>query len=214
MSARPGKPQEGDKSHSTSSEGLTDSKDSDANILWDIIYVVNSVLNLDLFYDAQDRSKDIDWRIISYLTFDLGKIGLMVWSCYVVFVLIFDYIMSSGNIITGGSRILSFGVLAPAALLLAVASISRTFQRISVTMTDGKIGITDHPRDARLILISLLALLGAVGMRGSIYVAADQILGANPFQPTLVGFILLDIGYISLLLIGIGGLTSVYFRRV
>lgn len=171
---------------------------------------VDSLLNLDLLREAKDELEIIDWYRLAFTSFYIGLIGLMLWIVYVIFVLALSYVLSSGGVIEGGGRVMNVGPLAPAAIFLVILMTSKYFKRLRSGVWGDDTNSEAWSGGYRLLLISLSALIMAVALRGAIYQAASTVLGNNPYSAMLIGFVLLDLGYVSMILIGIGGLVA-YF---
>lgn len=177
-----------------------------------IFRVADSLLNLDLLRDAKDEIKNVNWYILSSTAFYLGVIGFMLWILYVTLVFLMDYIISSQNLLAVGGRAFSAGTLAPAAILVVVFTVSVLFNRLDERVWSNDFGPPNQSWNLRLFVVSISALLGAVVMRGGIYLTATELLGGNVFQALLIGVMLVDLGYLSMLLIGFGGLGAFIFQ--
>lgn len=178
----------------------------------DVLFrVVDSLFNLDLLRDARDEIEIINWQRLSYTTFYLGLIGLMLWVVYLVFISSMNYILTPDGLVTTGNRIIHVGPLAPAAIFITFIMISRSFERIRTEVWSEEPDDATQTRRVRIFLISVCALVVAGAMRGATYEAAVITLGDDPYRAELIGLMLVDVGYISVLLIGIGGLGASYF---
>lgn len=176
-----------------------------------ILRVANSILNLDLLRSAAESNEDISWRTLSFSSLYIGVIGLMLWITYVVVVVSADYVVSSGGLLTIGSRALSIGPLTPVAVFLGLSAVSWFFGKLESQVWSNEVESRSSGRDWKLLGVSVVALLAAFVMRGGIYHAASVILGSDVYQLPLVGIMLADVGYLSLLLVGIGSFGGLYF---
>lgn len=178
----------------------------------DVLFlVVDSLFNLELLRDARDKIEIVNWQQLSYTTFYLGLIGLMLWVVYLVFISSMNYVLSPDGLVTTGNRIVHVGPLAPAAIFITFIMISRSFEKIRTEVWSEQPGDATQARRVRIFLISVCALLVAGAMRGATYEAAVITLGDEPYRAELIGLMLVDVGYLSILLIGIGGLGASYF---
>lgn len=194
-----------------SEEARTDTNGSGAGTPQAILRAANSVLNLDLLRPADEMREDISWLSLSYASFYLGVIGLLLWIAYIFLILGVEYIISSQGLFAIGGRVISIGPLAPVGAFLALFGIRRMWVRLQERVAGDNSDPKTDTSQWWLFLLGLAALGAAAIMRGALYHGSRAVLGDNPFRVELIGLMLADLGYVSLLLIGFGAMGAFYF---
>lgn len=194
-SERP-KPADGDESNEHT---------GDESILQPIERVLYEVWNWGLIEDANEDIKKTDWFHVAVTTFNLGIIGLIVWSVYMVIAFVVTYLISSTGLVSAITRISTIGPFAPVILFVFAVASRRAVQRLQQASQSPK---KANLRNLPLFLISFIALLAAASARFVTFQTTVRLYGTTLSQANVVSVMIVDGLYISLLLIGLGGLAS------
>ncbi len=177
----------------------------DESILQPIERVLYEVWNWGLIKDAKEDIKKTDWFHVAVTTFNLGIIGLIVWSVYMVIAFVVTYLISSTGLVSAITRISTIGPFAPVILFVFAVASRRAVQRLQQASQSPK---KANLRNLPLFLISFIALLAAASARFVTFQTTVRLYGTTLSQANVVSVMIVDGLYISLLLIGLGGLAS------
>jgi len=167
--------------------------------------VLYEIGNWSLIKDAQKDIKETDWFHVAVTTFNLGIIGLILWSVYMVIAFIITYLISSTGLVSAATRISTIGPFAPVILFIFAVASRRAVQRLQQASESPE---KANPSNLPLFFITFIALLAAASARFVTFQTTVQLYGTTLSQANVVSIMIVDGLYISLLLIGIGGLAS------
>lgn len=170
----------------------------------------HSIWNIELLDDARKSFSEADWFVVSRTTFYLGIVVLSGWSLFWGFVLLLNFILSSPDAFEGLYRAFQVSPFIPVLLFLFAVISSWAAKRLHereprIRSPKNRAGVM------QVFVISLVALVVAGTMRWVIYQIAIGEYGFTLTIGELTILILLDGGYLSLLLIGLGGIGSISF---
>jgi len=185
-----------------------DNATEDADSLLNAAY---SFLNIDLLESAIKDLQKIDTYVMSVTAFHIGVVTLATWSLIMFLSYFIGQIFSSQNLLGILSTAIQLGPVVPVSLFI-FAYVSRwSFHRLEKTSPpDSKWSI--FARRAGLGAASIMSLVTAGVGRWAMIQAVDQVFGSSVNATQVVAVILVDIGYLSLLLIGLGGIASLIYE--
>jgi len=193
------------KSSEETGGGEASNNTSGNNSLQPIKRVLYEIWNWGLIKDAQKDIKETDWFHVAVTTYNLGIIGLIIWSVYMVVAFVITYLISSTGLVSAVTRLSTIGPLAPVIIFVFAVASRRAVQRLQQASESPQ---KANPSNLPLFIITIIALLAAASARFVTFQTTVQLYGTNLSQSNVISIMIVDGLYISLLLIGIGGLAS------
>lgn len=185
-----------------------DNATTDADSLFDAAY---SFLNIGLLETAVNDLKKIDTYVVSVTAFHIGVVTLATWSLIMFLSYSAGQIFSSQDLLGILGTTVQLGPAIPFFLFIFAYVSSWSFNRLEETSPpDSKWSI--FARRAGLGAASVMSLVTAGVGRWAMIQAVDQNFGNSVNATQLFAIILMDIGYLSLLLIGLGGIASLIYE--
>lgn len=189
-------------------EDAESKKGNEGRIKYAVTRVINAIFNLDLLAEANEGLSKGDLYTISLTTFSVGGFGLTIWSMLVTVGFGLQYLLSSQNVLDGINRFLQIGPLVPVALFIFAIASNWSIERLQRSISEGNSSRENRTKRVSVFLASLVAFVSAFAFRWSIFNAALETFGRKLSTAEVIALVFLDGVYISLLLIGIGGLAS------
>lgn len=178
-----------------------------------VLDAIKEITNIDLLDDAVSEIKMVDWLRLSLTTFYIGVLGLICWSLY--FGLIFGarFIVSSNGVITGFSRAVSVGPYSIIALWV-FAGLARWTARGIDSTHQSESTVMSKIDAVKISGVSVISLFGALITRSILFTAETRMFSPPLTELETVSILIVDGSWVSLLLIGIGGVVSVLLAPI
>jgi len=174
---------------------------------------IKQITNIDLLDDAISEIKMVDWPRLSLTTFYIGVLGLICWSLYFALIFSAQFVISSNGVITGFSRAVSVGPTSIIALWVFAGLARWTAQGIDSTHQDGPTAMSKID-GVKISGVSVISLFGALITRSLLFTTEARMFTPPLTELEVISILVVDGSWISLLLIGIGGLASVLLTPV
>lgn len=187
----------------------TDENPSSSSPFERLIEAALAYFPLHLFPLSIGELKNQNWFNISVSMYYIGIFGLIIWSFLVLFTLMLDHVLQAQGLIEGGKRAFNIGPLVPIGLYVFAGLSKWSIQAHSTAHSDTI--ERDFADRLKIVSISSLAIPIALFFRQTF--ALFTILELDSTTLSIydtISLILLDISWISLLLIGIGGIGSLF----
>lgn len=185
-----------------------DNATADADSLLDAAY---SFLNIGLLESAVKDLQKIDTYVMSVTAFHIGVVTLAIWSLIMFLSYFIGQISSSQGLLGILSTAVQLGPVLPFFLFVFAYISSWSFNRLEENSPpDSKWSI--FARRVGLGAASVMSLVTAGVGRWAMIQAVDQVFGNSVNVTQVVAIILIEIGYLALLLIGLGGIASLIYE--
>lgn len=175
-----------------------------------LITLARSVWNLDLLVDARGNLEGVDWFSVSITTFYLGFIGMSVWSLLIILALLVDYLASAPSLLTGARRVVQIGPMVPVLFFVFGIAASRAVGRLQTARERDQ--QTGPGKLLSILLISSIALTAAGTFRWATYTVTSVAFGRSLAWQEVGALMIFDGAYISLVLVGVGGVGMLVFE--
>lgn len=172
-----------------------------------VLQAGSAILNIDLFTDAVEDIGRVDWFRLSLTTFYLGVFGLICWCFYFALAFALQSVLSDNGLWSSFTKAVSHTSMSVIALWI-FAGLSRwVAQGIETAHQDENIewGFNNQ---LKIAAVSSISLSAALITRSIIFSAGFETIGTHPSTLETVSLIIVDISWVSLILIGVGGLGS------
>ncbi|WP_311174136.1 hypothetical protein [Halobellus ordinarius] len=194
-------------SEKESTEELDENQDNQG-VVTPLKRIVVEIFNIPLIRDGYEDLVERNWYAISRTALYIGFIGLAGWSIYFSIAWGVVYLTSSNTLFGTVGRITTVGPLAPVAVFIFALISKRSAEGIENLHASDE---SSKPKFALVIVMSTVSLFLAITYRWSIFNALTTMYGNSVPLDSLISIVLVDGLYISLILIGVGGLASLIF---
>lgn len=189
-------------------DGGSETNQSDTDTAYErIAEAVFILLNIGLVTNAIEELRSIPWFNISVTTYKVGEMGLLIWSSIVGFSWIVSQLLTAAGIVSLVTQV--FSLIGYFTIVLWVFS---GLARLTARDMDWSNHSHGEPwgiiESFKMATISLFALFGAAILRLQILKVIPIAFGEDLSSIELFVILFVDISWISLLLIAIGGMGS------
>ena len=176
-----------------------------------VVKALASTFNIELLRDAAGEFEDVNWYVVSLTTFHIGVVWLTVWSFLLTTMFITAHLVNSESVFSALSRAVTVVPFFPIALFIFAAFSRRSAKRLT-EKSPPKNGWGQRTRAIALFTVSYSAIIIAAVFRWAIFNATPIVVGDSLSHSEIITLMFVDSGYLSLILIGIGGFSTLIYE--
>lgn len=170
--------------------------------------ILAEIWNVSLLRASWAPYSRTDWYSTALTAYHLGFIGLLLWTVYMLLAMGVVYLFSADGVFVIASRILSVVPLAPVAIFLFVLGSNYAVEGMQdIHKSEEPV----EPAFLPILIVSIFALTTAIVYRAILYTSLHDLYGPTISGTTILSVMIVDGLHISLILMGVGGITSLFF---